>query len=300
MDKVSVPSILASGGLVADSFSMCFGPDGIGRISFGDKGSPDQEETPFNLNQLHPTYNVSVTQIAVGTKVKDTDFSAIFDSGTSFTYLTDPAYTRISESFNSQALDNRHSSDPRIPFEYCYDFSMNATEPVIPSINLTMKGGNQFSVYDPIVFISSKTETVYCLGVVKSSDVDIIGQNFMTDHRIVFDREKLVLGWKKSDCYDIENFSTLPVSPGISPAVPPTIAVVPVSPQISPAVPPTSAVAPRSYTPEATKESGNGSHISGAAPPSMSHAPRLSPMSFIFMIPFSVIVSSFFPRAPSY
>lgn len=50
MEKISVPSMLSREGFTADSFSMCFGRDGIGRISFGDKGSPDQEETPFNLN----------------------------------------------------------------------------------------------------------------------------------------------------------------------------------------------------------------------------------------------------------
>ncbi|MBA0824341.1 hypothetical protein Goarm_021017, partial [Gossypium armourianum] len=50
MEKIAVPSILSQEGLTADSFSMCFGDDGTGRISFGDKGSPDQEETPFNLN----------------------------------------------------------------------------------------------------------------------------------------------------------------------------------------------------------------------------------------------------------
>lgn len=52
MEKISVPSILSRDGLTANSFSMCFGHDGIGRISFGDMGSPDQEETPFNLNPL--------------------------------------------------------------------------------------------------------------------------------------------------------------------------------------------------------------------------------------------------------
>lgn len=48
MGSISVPSILAKEGLVADSFSMCFGNDGTGRISFGDEGSSGQEETPFN------------------------------------------------------------------------------------------------------------------------------------------------------------------------------------------------------------------------------------------------------------
>lgn len=51
MDKTSVPSILANQGLIPNSFSMCFGSDGTGRISFGDKGSPGQGETPFSLRQ---------------------------------------------------------------------------------------------------------------------------------------------------------------------------------------------------------------------------------------------------------
>lgn len=52
MDNISVPSTLASKGLAANSFSMCFGGDGIGRIVFGDKGtSSDQGETPFKLHQ---------------------------------------------------------------------------------------------------------------------------------------------------------------------------------------------------------------------------------------------------------
>lgn len=51
MSNVSVPSTLAREGHTANSFSMCFGPDGLGRISFGDKGSTGQGETPFNLRQ---------------------------------------------------------------------------------------------------------------------------------------------------------------------------------------------------------------------------------------------------------
>ena len=50
MEKISVPSFLAREGYIADSFSMCFGLDGNGRISFGDKGSFEQEVTPFNLD----------------------------------------------------------------------------------------------------------------------------------------------------------------------------------------------------------------------------------------------------------
>jgi hypothetical protein len=50
IDEISVPSILAKKGLASNSFSMCFGHDGIGRISFGDQGSSDQEETPLDID----------------------------------------------------------------------------------------------------------------------------------------------------------------------------------------------------------------------------------------------------------
>lgn len=49
MDSKSVPSLLASDGVAPNSFSMCFGDDGHGRINFGDTGSSDQQETPLNI-----------------------------------------------------------------------------------------------------------------------------------------------------------------------------------------------------------------------------------------------------------
>ncbi|KAA8547544.1 hypothetical protein F0562_003973 [Nyssa sinensis] len=229
MENISVPSILASAGHAANSFSMCFGPDGIGRISFGDRGTSDQGETPFNLNSLRPTYNISMTQIIVEGNVTDVNFNAIFDSGTSFTYLNDPAYTIISERFNSKALEKRHPSDSKIPFEYCYDLSANQTSFEYPTVNLTMKGGDQFYVIDPIVIVPVKGGYLYCLAVVKSGDINIIGQNFMTGYRIVFDNEKMVLGWKASDCYDAKDANTLPINPtkSHSPAAAPTTTVEP-------------------------------------------------------------------------
>ncbi|XVF59838.1 hypothetical protein PTKIN_Ptkin07bG0307600 [Pterospermum kingtungense] len=161
MEKIAVPSILSQEGLTSDSFSMCFGHDGVGRISFGDKGSPDQEETPFNLNPSHPTYDITITQIRVGTTLISGDFTALFDTGTSFTYLVDPTYTSLAESFHSQARDKRRPLDPRIPFEYCYDMSPDANVSLIPSLSLTMKGGSLFPVYDPIIVISTQLSP-YC------------------------------------------------------------------------------------------------------------------------------------------
>ncbi|XP_010531119.1 PREDICTED: aspartyl protease family protein 1 [Tarenaya hassleriana] len=237
MEKISVPSILSREGLIADSFSMCFGHDGVGRISFGDRGSSDQEETPLNVNPLHPNYNVTVARVRVGTSLIDAEFTALFDTGTSFTYLVDPMYTRVSASFHSQAQDKRHQPDSRIPFEYCYDMSSEANPSLVPSMSLTMKGGGHFSVNDPIIVISTEGELIYCLAVVKSSELNIIGQNFMTGYQVVFNREKLILGWKKFDCYDIEKTKKTKLSRAnrteVSPAMAAGVGTAPSPPQPS-------------------------------------------------------------------
>ncbi|XP_057492633.1 aspartyl protease family protein 1-like [Actinidia eriantha] len=275
MDSISIPSILANEGLTANSFSMCFGPDGIGRISFGDKGSSGQGETPFNLGNSHPTYNVSVAQVNVGDKATNLSFSAIFDSGTSFTYLNDPAYTIISESFNSQAKETRHANVSDMPFEYCYDLSANQKNFDPPTVNLTMTGGSQFYVNEPIVVFSLQRGLyTYCLAVVKSEDINIIGQNFMTGYRIVFDREKMVLGWEASNCYDATNSNTLPINPTNSSTVPPTSSV----------------------EPEATSGGKNGSPINSPStpPPPSNDSPQLNTFtSTLFVIFFSLFIHSY-------
>nr|XP_043608127.1 aspartyl protease family protein 1-like isoform X2 [Erigeron canadensis] len=188
MEKLSVPGILAREGYIADSFSMCFGHDGTGRISFGDKGSIDQEETPFCFDASHPTYTITATQLR----------------------------------FHAQTKDSRRLTDKSIPFEYCYAMSSEANTSQIPALTLTMKGSGQFNIYNPVVIVHTRPEVVYCLAVMYDAEMSIIGQNFMTGYRIIFDREKLVLGWKKSSCYDIDNstsFSSRPLNTSVPPAV---------------------------------------------------------------------------------
>ncbi|KAI3926373.1 hypothetical protein MKX01_032561 [Papaver californicum] len=214
--------ILSREGLVADSFSMCFGFDGVGRISFGDKGSSGQDETPFNPMQQSPWYNISVTQLSVGGNQSNLlDFTAIFYSGAQNTFLDDPAYTALCDSFDSQILHKR-SSYPTDPYEYCYDVDTDSAEariPKGPNVALIMKGGSQFNVYNPMVpIITNGKLTAYCLGVVKATNGNFIGNNFMTGHHIVFDREKMVLGWKPSNCtHKIVDPSTQPKTPPPSP-----------------------------------------------------------------------------------
>ncbi|KAL4645565.1 hypothetical protein ACB092_02G243000 [Castanea dentata] len=66
LDNISVPSTIARKGLGPNSFSMCFGSDGTGRINFGDNGTSEQKETSFtvepsNANQSSPMIPIILT-----------------------------------------------------------------------------------------------------------------------------------------------------------------------------------------------------------------------------------------------
>lgn len=92
--------------------------------------------------------------------------------------------------------------------------SPNANASLIPSMSLTMKGESQFTVYDPIIVISTpvmfsswflfstifvvqqqailntflpndmQSELVYCLAIVKGTELNIIGRKSCTLHLI--------------------------------------------------------------------------------------------------------------------
>ncbi|KAB1201792.1 Aspartic proteinase-like protein 1 [Morella rubra] len=274
MGNISVPSILAAEEF-PNAFVMCFAHDGPGRISFGNNGSSGQGETPFDLGEPSPSYyHISMTQINVGSNSSVLGVSAIFDTGASFTSLSDPAYTFISESFNSQVEEKRLSSNSRIPFEYCYVLSANQTTIYVPDTNLTMESGAVYSVSNPTVVISVQGHgDIYCLAIFRSQDINVIGQNFMTNYNLVFDRDRMVLGWTWTDnCY------TPPAS----------------SPSKSPAVPPP----PPAVSPQTPTGSGNKSHtvpLASTPPPPPNDSPKLKPVTcaliiIILLLSFSAIV----------
>ncbi|ESQ45381.1 hypothetical protein EUTSA_v10010302mg [Eutrema salsugineum] len=178
----SVPSVLAKANITANSFSMCF-PDTnsvgiIGRISFGDKGYTDQLETPLIPVEPNPTYAVNLTAVSVGRNDLDVQLLALFDTGTSFTHLLEPAYGLITKTFHDKVTDKRRPTDPEIPFEFCYDLSPNTTVIIFPRVVMTFGGGSQMRM-DPLFTVVTKDNTImYCLGILKSVDfkLNIIGR----------------------------------------------------------------------------------------------------------------------------
>ncbi|KAJ3672389.1 hypothetical protein LUZ60_007110 [Juncus effusus] len=222
LDSLSVPTMLAKSGIISDSFSMCFRAD-IGRINFGDIGNPGQYETPLIVKEGYPYYNINVTRIVVGNETLKGKFTAIVDSGTNYALLEDPFYTLLGSSFSAQVNDRRlNGSD--IPLDYCFESSN--PNPTNPNLSFITKGQNPFPILHPLVFLTDENNNQigYCLAMFQSTDGNVIGDIFMTGLNVVFNREKLVLGWQEADCYGaftnktFSSFSSSSPSPSPSPS----------------------------------------------------------------------------------
>ncbi|KAF8012070.1 hypothetical protein BT93_I0256 [Corymbia citriodora subsp. variegata] len=225
LGEISVPSFLAKGGLVPNSFSLCFEEDDSGTIFFGDQGPANQKYTAFlPSNGKYETYIVGIEACCIGNScLKQTSFSALVDSGTSFTFLPNGVYETITQEFDRR-VNVTHSSFEGAPWKYCYKHSTKE-KPKVPSLTLVFPINNSFVVYDPVFKVYGMEGLEgFCLAILPTDeDMGTIGQNFMMGYRMVFDRENLKLGWSRSNCQDIDDHRSMPLTPnGKSPNPLPT------------------------------------------------------------------------------
>lgn len=225
--EISVPSRLSKAGLIRNSFSLCFTEDDSGRLFFGDQGVAVEQTTSFlSSDGKNLTYIVGVDSCCIGSScLEHTNFEALVDSGTSFTFLPGQVYERVVKEFNGQV--NALKSDfEGYPWQYCYKSSSEGL-PKIPSVSLKFATNNSFVVHDPVFVIYGTQGAVgFCLAVQPTDDnIATIGQNFMTGYRMVFDRENFKLGWSRSNCQDLSEGDRMPLTPssdGTSPNPLPT------------------------------------------------------------------------------
>ncbi|KAK1277578.1 Aspartic proteinase-like protein 1 [Acorus gramineus] len=214
--NISVPSVLAKVGLIRNSFSMCFGEDNSGTILFGDDGTANQQSTPFlTYDGRYLTYIVEVERFCIGTTcLGQTGFEALVDSGSSFTFLPDGVYKRVTAEFDKRMNASRSVYDG-YPWEYCYKAS-SLEMPDIPKVTIMLSMNKTFVVNNPIFNYYGKEGDLagFCLALQTSGEnVGTIGHNFMMGYRMVFDRENLKLGWSRSNCNELDNSTRVPVTP---------------------------------------------------------------------------------------
>ncbi|XWS33287.1 hypothetical protein CRYUN_Cryun22dG0068400 [Craigia yunnanensis] len=220
--EISVPSFLAKAGLIRNSISMFFDEEDSGRIYFGDEGPATQQSTQFLPSDgKYMTYIIGVDACCIGNScLKQTGFTAVVDSGTSFTFIPNEVYERIAKEFDRR-VNATITSSPGYPWKYCYK-SSSQEFPKVPHLKLMFPLNNSFGVHNPVFLVYGiQGVSGFCLAIQPvEGDVGIIGQNFMTGYRMVFDRENMKLGWSPSNCQDLADGKRISLSPNGTPSNP--------------------------------------------------------------------------------
>ncbi|EYU43596.1 hypothetical protein MIMGU_mgv1a0074171mg, partial [Erythranthe guttata] len=212
--EISVPSLLSKSGLIPHSFSFCYDKSYSGRLYFGDEGPTSQSSTSFLPLKETRAYIVEVEGYSVGSSsLKETGYKAQVDTGSSFTYLPTESYEHVASEFHRQVNATKITTQN---FENCYKArSLNVEN--IPSMKLVFSTNQTFVIENPMFHIADDQGGVYCLGILPiDGDIGIIGQNFLMGYRLVFDWDKMKLGWSTSNCEDIDNGGKFHITPSPS------------------------------------------------------------------------------------
>ncbi|KAL3697602.1 hypothetical protein R1sor_011678 [Riccia sorocarpa] len=240
---LSVPGLLAKSGVVQDSFSVCLGSDGTGRLVFGDLGSKTQTTTRFPKPSdptAYDTYFVELESIQVGDESITVGGSALFDTGTTFTYLNSSIYQAYLSAFDKQTTDYKRipaGTPGTEPWELCYQTTKETVK--VAKINFVFGGKAPMTIQYPFqsLFFTTGGVAGFCLAVFESPDINIIGADYMIGQKLVFNRAERILGFEESDCYnDASNDGSVPGSPstpGLSPAKAPASIPSPSGPRRS-------------------------------------------------------------------
>ncbi|EFJ22039.1 hypothetical protein SELMODRAFT_105896 [Selaginella moellendorffii] len=216
---------------LSDRFSYCFPNraehlNSSGVIIFGDSGIPAHHFQYLSLEQEPPIasivdfYYVGLQGISVGGELLHIPRSAFkidrlgnggtyFDSGTTVSFLVEPAHTALVEAFGRRVLHLNRTSGSDFTKELCYDVAAgDARLPTAPLVTLHFKNNVDMELREASVWVPlARTPQVVtiCLafvnaGAVAQGGVNVIGNYQQQDYLIEHDLERSRIGFAPANC----------------------------------------------------------------------------------------------------
>ncbi|AQK58526.1 Aspartic proteinase nepenthesin-1 [Zea mays] len=187
--------------LKVGAFSYCLtsDPSTSSPLLFGAGAltGPGVQSTPLVNLKTSTFYTVNLDSISIGAaKTPGTGrHGIIFDSGTTLTFLAEPAYTLAEAGLLSQTTNLT-----RVPgtdgYEVCFQTSGGA---VFPSMVLHFDGGDMALKTEN--YFGAVNDSVSCWLVQKSpSEMSIVGNIMQMDYHIRYDLDKSVLSFQPTNC----------------------------------------------------------------------------------------------------
>ncbi|KAK4423607.1 Aspartyl protease family protein 2 [Sesamum alatum] len=168
--------------------------------------------TPLLINRLSPTfYYIGIESVFIDDiklRISPSVWAidelgnggTVLDSGTTLTFLAEPAYRRILAVFD-RLVKLPKSSDPSLGFDLCLNVS-GLSRTSLPQLSFKLSGGALFSPPPQNYFIDT-AEGIKCLAlqpVVSETGFSVIGNLMQQGYTFEFDKDRSRLGFTRHGC----------------------------------------------------------------------------------------------------
>ncbi|XP_078159483.1 eukaryotic aspartyl protease family protein isoform X2 [Carex rostrata] len=218
--KISLPSQLADQGVISNVIGHCITSEasGGGYLFLGDDYVPRWGITWISTLNSLSLYHTSVHNMRYGDQElssrdqRNKLMQVIFDSGSSYTYLPNDAYTKLVSLLKSISSLVQDDSDKTLPLCWKTDFPISSISDVKKYFKPVTLHFSKRWLFVPTTFvippegyliISEKGNV--CLGMLNGMEIQhgstiILGDVSLRGKLVIYDNEQNRIGWVRSDC----------------------------------------------------------------------------------------------------
>ncbi|CAA7055918.1 unnamed protein product [Microthlaspi erraticum] len=219
---LSLVDQLVDKGLISNSFGLCYGGMDLGGGSMVLGGFAYPSEMIFTDSDpdRSPYYNIDLTgirvagkQLSLNSRVFDGEHGAVLDSGTTYAYLPDAAFSAFEEAVMREASPLKQIDGPDPNFkDTCFHVAssndVSGLTKIFPTVEMVFKSGQSWLLSpENYLFRHSKVRGAYCLGVFPNGKdhTTLLGGIVVRNTLVVYDRENSKVGFWRTNCSELSD-----------------------------------------------------------------------------------------------
>lgn len=233
---LSIVDQLVDGGVISDSFSLCYGgmDVGGGAMVLGGISPPAEMVYSHSDPVRSPYYNIELKELHVAGKrlplnpsVFDGKHGTVLDSGTTYAYLPEAAFLAFKQAIMKELHGVRQIKGPDPSYnDICFSGAgsdVSQLSKTFPSVEMVFGKGQKLSLSpENYLFRHSRVTGAYCLGIFQNGKdpTTLLGGIIVRNTFVMYDREHEKIGFWKTNCSNI--WETLHISGAPPQASPPS------------------------------------------------------------------------------